>query len=275
MRRSRYVGSIVVLVAWAAFGLTERGAAQQPPPAPVPPQAAPLPPAPTTLPPPETTPPPQPPPPAAPPPPQYVAPAYEEYSAQGGREFIYYPPGYGDPNIPHNEAEFIIGIPIWFTSEDGIVDPGVSFEARFARRFGAIAPEFTIGWQVNWLDEDQLSGVAHDANITIDAFFLSLGARIYPIPKATKITPFISGAVDLNFWHITGNEDLVCGYYYCTTYADYDAGLGFSGRLGVAIRATMAIQLELGAKIGLTLPMGPIDDTEAWITPFVGFNAVL
>jgi hypothetical protein len=237
-----------------------------------PPPAQPVPPPPV---PPEPIAPAPPPPPQGAPPPTYVGPSNEEYYASGGREFVAYPPDAADPRRPHNEAEFMIGIPVWFTSQDGAVDPGVSFEARVARRFGAIAPEFTIGWQINWIDEDKLPAVDRDANITIDTFFFGLGARVYPIPTATVVSPFFSGAFNVYFWHITGNDDLVCGWYYCTTVADYDATVGFEGRLGLAIRASMTMQIDVGAKIGMTFPMGPIDETEAWVTPFIGFNATL
>jgi hypothetical protein len=271
MQRTRTVVSIVVVMACTVLGTTLRAAAQQPAPTPEPSPVAPAQPVPPPPVPPQPVAPP-PPPPA--PPPQYVAPSYDQYYATEGREFIGYPT-HEDPMRPHNEAEFMFGVPIWFTSSDGVVDPGVSFEARFARRFGAIAPEFTIGWQINWVDEDQLPGAANNANITIDAFFFSLGARVYPAPRARTVSPFISGAFDLYFWHVSGNEDLVCGYYYCTTVADYDATVGFSGRLGLAIKATPVMAIELGAKIGMTFPMGPIDETEAWVTPFVGFNGIM
>ncbi|HKP59859.1 MAG TPA: hypothetical protein VJV78_24210 [Polyangiales bacterium] len=250
--------SLIALFLSVPLWLTQPTAAQQ-----AEPQAAP----PDTPPPaaPDTT---QPPPPNAPPP-TYVAPSLEEYSSAGGREFIYYPGP--DPMRPHNEAELIIGVPLWFTSEDGVVGPGVGFEARFARRIGAVAPEFTFGWQINWLDEDKLP---HNADVSIDTFYFSLGMRIYPIPQARVVMPFISGAVDFDFWHISGNEDLVCGWYYCTTVAEYDFTFGLSSRLGVAFLVSPEMQLEVGAKVSMAFPMGPIDDTEGWVTPFIGFAAL-
>ncbi|HKU42898.1 MAG TPA: hypothetical protein VJR89_32285 [Polyangiales bacterium] len=196
-------------------------------------------------------------------------------AAQAAPDYEWSPARYDNPMRPRNEAEFVFGVPIWFTSEDGVVDPGVSFEGRFARRFGFIAPELTMGWQINWLDEDQLPAADYNSNVTIDTLLFSLGARLYPIPKSRVVQPFISAAVDLNFWHITGNDDLVCGYYYCTTVADYEFGLGVSSRVGLAIRVNPVVQVDLGAKIGVQFPMGPIDQTEAWVTPFAGFATVM
>ena len=112
MQRTSHLASIITLV---ALGLTHSVAAQQPPPPPVPPETAtsPAPAAPE----PAAGAPAQPPPPMEPPPPQYVSPSYEEYSATEGREFIGYPSGYGDPMRPHNEAEFIIGVPIYYPDQ--------------------------------------------------------------------------------------------------------------------------------------------------------------
>jgi hypothetical protein len=65
----------------------------------------------------------------------------------------------------------------------------------------------------------------------------------------------------------------VCGYYYCATAAEYDVGIGISGRVGVAFQPNPRLQLEIGAKIAMTFAVGPIDDIEAWVAPFLGFTA--
>jgi hypothetical protein len=176
--------------------------------------------------------------------------------------------------LDRNEFSFLIGVPIWFTPDNGVVDPGISFEARFAHRFGFIAPELTLGWQINWLDEEKLPQALQYYNLTIDTFFISAGARAYVLPRSA-ISPFISGAFDLAFWHLTGDNSTACGYYYCATRADYDVGIGVSGRVGIAFAPNPRLQLEIGAKIGVTFPVGPIDSTEAWVAPFLGFSALM
>lgn len=170
------------------------------------------------------------------------------------------------------EAGFYLGVPIWFTPDKGIVQPGVSFETRFARRFGLLAPEITLGWQINWLDQDELPNALRNYNFTIDAFYMTLGARVYFVERGV-VQPFASAGFDLAFWHLTGDTSTACGYYYCAQTANYDLGIGFSGRLGVAIVPTRSVQLELGARIAMTFPVGPIDDVEAWLTPYLGFTS--
>ncbi|MEY4576712.1 MAG: hypothetical protein RL701_1415 [Pseudomonadota bacterium] len=177
-------------------------------------------------------------------------------------------------SVDRNEFSFLLGVPIWFTPDRGVVDPGVSFEARFARRFGFIAPELTLGWQINWLDNDKLPNALANYNLTIDTFFISAGARAYVAPHS-PITPFISAAFDLAFWHLTGDNSTACGYYYCATTSNYDVGVGVSGRVGLAFAPNPRLQLELGAKVALTFPVGPIKNTEAWVTPFLGFTALM
>ena len=170
------------------------------------------------------------------------------------------------------EAGFYLGVPIWFTPDKGIVQPGVSFETRFARRFGLLAPEITLGWQINWLDEDDLPNALRNYNFTIDSFYMSLGARVYVVDRGI-VQPFVSGAFDVAFWHLTGDTSTVCGYYYCAETANYDLGIGFSGRLGLAIIPNSRVQLEAGARIAMTFPVGPIKDVEAWVTPYLGFTS--
>jgi hypothetical protein len=170
---------------------------------------------------------------------------------------------------PTTEGGFTIGVPVWFRDQ---IDPGISFEARIARRFGQIAPELMMGWQINWIDEDRLDTQYKPYNLTVDAFYLSAGARVYALEDA-KVNPFISAAFDLTFWHLTGQESVYCGWYYCTTAADYDVGIGLSGKLGVAFLPSEHTQLELGAKFSMAFAVGPIEKVEVWLTPFIGFAA--
>jgi len=167
------------------------------------------------------------------------------------------------------EGGFSIGVPVWFRDA---VNPGVAFEGRIARRFGHIAPELSVGWQINWIDEDNLPSDYRAYNLTVDAFYLSAGARVYALEEAT-VNPFISAAFDLAFWHLTGDQATYCGWYYCTTAADYDVGIGMSGKLGVAFLPSERTQLELGAKFSVAFAVGPVDEVEVWLTPFIGFTA--
>lgn len=171
---------------------------------------------------------------------------------------------------PTTEGGFSIGVPVWFRAA---VDPGVAFEARIARRFGHIAPELMVGWQINWIDEDKLASDYRNYNLTVDAFYVSAGARVYALEDYAAVNPFISAAFDLSFWHLTGNNAAYCGWYYCTTAASYDAGIGVSGKLGLAFVPSDRTQIELGAKFSVGFAVGPLEKVEVWLTPFLGFTA--
>jgi hypothetical protein len=229
------------------------------------------------------TPPPPPPPgysqtPPPPPPVQStaaLAPTAEDYATQAGnvppgvtpREFKFETPR----DYPRNEFGFMVGVPIWFSPPDAGIDAGVSFEARFAHRYGALAPEFTFGWQINWLSTDRLPSSLQHNDVTLDAFFFSAGLRVYMLPEAT-VSPFISGAFDFSLWHFTGDNNTYCNYYYyCNTVANYDPTVGFSGRVGVAFIPNPRWQLEVGARVAMAFPIGPFDRTQGWVMPYLGF----
>jgi len=210
------------------------------------------------------------------PPTSRLGPTQADYDTAAGnvppgttpREFVFDEPR---RYSSRNEMGFLIGVPVWFTPERGVIGPGISFEGRFAHRFGFIAPEINVGWQINWLDEDELDVRYRSANLTLDSFFISAGARVYVLPEAL-LSPFISAAFDLSFWHFTGDNSTACGYYYCSTVANYDAGIGFSGRVGLAIVPNRRFQFEIGAKLAMAFPVGPFERTQGWVTPYLGFT---
>ena len=235
-------------------------------PEPAPPPAAPAPSA-------------QPAPSAAPAPPPFTAtdalkPTEEDYAtAQGNvpagvkpREFHFDSPRFR----PHSELGMSIGIPIWFTSAARVIEPGLWFEGRFAHRIGLVAPEFSIGWQVNWIDDGELPSSYRRSSQTIESLFFGAGVRFYMIDGAV-VSPYISGALDLEFWHFSGDTDKVCGYYYCRYVAHYDPGLGLSSRFGLAIAPSPRFQLDIAARLAMVLPIGPFDSTQAWLAPYLGF----
>jgi hypothetical protein len=200
--------------------------------------------------------------------PAALQPTQEEYAAARGqlapgttpREFWF------DVPTPHNEVGFSIGVPIWFRHD---VNPGVSVEGRYGYRYGAFAPELMVGWQINWVDHLRVDLDYDGWASTIDAFYVSGGVRAYLLPDAL-VSPFISGAVDFSLWHVRGDTQVVCGYYDCGQFPDYEPNIGFSGRLGIAFAPTYGFQFELAARLAMALPFGPFEHTPAWVTPYFG-----
>jgi hypothetical protein len=214
---------------------------------------------------------------AAPEPGQYDAtlrPAPEQVPPPAAEEPQINPPPLEPETMhyrPSFEAGVNVGVPVWFRAP---IDPGIAFEGRVSRRFGHIAPELMVGWQFNFLDRDRFPANYRLHNLTVDALYISLGARVYALENV-PVNPFISAAFDLTFWNLRGAPGADCGWYFCTTRAHYDAGIGVSGKLGVAFLPSDRTQIDLGARFTAAFAVGPLEKVEVWLTPFVGVAAHL
>lgn len=164
----------------------------------------------------------------------------------------------------HNfEAGFGMGIPIWLTR--GEVQPGFGFDGRWGFVTGMVVPELGLGWQINGLSDDLGS------DRTLDVFYLSFGARAR-FENHSRVTPFVSGALDLNFWHWSGDTALACGYYYCRESANYDFSPGMSMKGGVAFEVASQLALDAGLRLGSTFATGVFDRTQVWLSPFLALT---
>lgn len=243
---------MICVVAWLG---TAQALAQTPEQAPQP-APAPATPAPTDS---KTTvvlsePPPEPPPPP-PPPGQYV----QTYDANNPPAQVY---GYVPEHDRFGQVSGYFGIPMWL-SDVGDMSPGFSFEGRFGFDLGYFVPEVGFGTQINWFDYD--TGV----DGSLSAFWFTLGARFQWL-NSSMFTPFLSGALDMNWWHISGDNYAACDYYYCYIEDNYRFAPGFSGRLGAAIQVHPQFALELGLRLAMTFEGSLFDEAESWLSPFFG-----
>lgn len=244
--------TLICVLAWLG---TAHAFAQTPEPAQQPTQAPATPPAADS----QTTvtlrePPPEPPPPP-PPPGQYV----QTYDANNPPAQSY---GYMPEQDRFGQVSAYLGVPIWL-SDVGDTTPGFSFEGRFGFDLGYVVPEVGFGTQISWFDYDGRS----DASLS--AFWFTMGARFQWL-NPSFFTPFFSGAIDMNWWHISGDNSATCDYYYCYVEDNYRFAPGFSGRLGAAIQVHQRFALELGLRLAMTFEGSLFEEPESWLSPFMG-----
>jgi len=171
-------------------------------------------------------------------------------------------PRFPDRNSPgrHSvETGFHLGVPVFLTA-DSDVDPGFAMGGRIGFVAGFVVPEFGIAWQGNSVDGED----------TLDAMMLSFGARLR-MNNSSSVTPFISGAFDMNFWHFTGSDELVCRNY-CEVREDYGFSPGVSGVAGLALSLSPRVSFDVGLRVAATFAAGILDEAELWLTPQVGLG---
>ncbi len=161
------------------------------------------------------------------------------------------------------QASVYLGVPVWLSDAGDSLSPGFSLEGRFGFDLGYIVPEVGLGGQTNWFDDS----VRSDGGL--DAFWLTAGVRFQWL-NPSIVTPFASAAFDMNWWHVSGDVNIACGYYYCTTVDNYEFAPGFSSRAGVAFQIHRMIGLELGVRLAMTFEGNVFNSAESWLSPFFG-----
>jgi hypothetical protein len=206
--------------------------------------------------------------------PEFPVPKYEKPPVPTEWDQPTFPPPQASRSRRTTEAGFDLGVPIWFTPDNGAIDPGFGFAGRFGLLIGRyFVPELHLGWQINWLDDD----VVPVPGLTMDTFYFSLGSRIR-FENDGLVTPFVSAAFDMNFVHREGDETYTCGggyfyyYYSCGTVANYEFTPGFSGKLGLAFELDRSFAIDVGARVAMMFKADLFAHAEGYVSPFVGFT---
>jgi hypothetical protein len=206
-----------------------------------------------------------PPPPVAP---SFPVPRYEKPPEPTEWDQPTFPPAQAARSSRTSEAGFELTVPIYFTSDEGAIDPGFGFAGRFGLVVGRyFVPELHLGWQINWLDDD----VVGPYDLTMDTFWVSAGAR-FRFDNGGLVTPFVSAAFDMNFVHMEGDEQIVCGYYYCDSVANYEFTPGFSGKVGIAFEMSRHTAIDVGVRIAMMFEGDVFPHAEGFVSPFVGLT---
>jgi len=167
------------------------------------------------------------------------------------------------PHRPWGQASVLLGVPLIISDSASDVTPGFGFEGRFGWDLGMLVPEVMLGHQTHWFNNDRRD------NGTLSNTWLSLGLRLQ-IETNAMILPFVSGAVDFNFWDISGDDRYVCDDYYCDVDGNVQFAPGFSGKAGIQFRVHPIVSPELGVRVAMTFPGNLFDEIEGWLTPYLG-----
>lgn len=172
-----------------------------------------------------------------------------------------------------------LGVPILHNRENSLVRPGVNFHGQGGIDFGYLAAFLHGGFRWVPVDFDKAEGEEFDdyedlGREPLKNPYFGFGLRLQ-FPNQSRLLPYASGSFDFNFWHFYEDE-LVCatGAYnwWCTERDVYYFTPGFSGRLGLAIRAKQTFYLDLGVGMSMSFAGAFFPDETSWLEPYIGIT---
>ena len=166
------------------------------------------------------------------------------------------------------QGAFNVGIPLWLNVDRDVVRPGADLNIFGAYDMGYVA--FGLGGGVMWnpINFDQISGVGGVGRQPLTRLYLAPELRVQ-VPNTTPIMPYIGITFDANWWRIA-ETDVVCGRFYCRRFAVFLFSPGFTAKLGLAFRVGNGFYIDVGARYSYTGPGQFFEQSEQWITPYIG-----
>ena len=172
---------------------------------------------------------------------------------------------------PHIEIGFDAGPMIWNGVDRDIVRPGGFVDVRFGWDYKWWVPMFALGFRGSGLDLQKIPGApAGTRSETLTSIFFSLGMR-FKSPNRSRVTPFLDGFFDMNWWHLNETQ-VVCDYYYCYGSNQYRFTPGFHGRIGMQIRVTPQAEIEVGFGAGYSFKGQFFLRNRSWLEPAVALT---
>jgi len=161
------------------------------------------------------------------------------------------------------------GAPVWV--DVPALDPGVDVALRVGYDFGGIAPDVTLGFMSNRVNDEVALVVPEVVGRDLQHIQLGLGLRGLWVNR-TRYRPFLSVGFDFNFWTWTGNTELQCDvyYYYCAESQNYELVPGINTRLGLLTRIVDPFHVEVGGKFHLNFAGSLFGQTQFWLGPYLG-----
>lgn len=161
-----------------------------------------------------------------------------------------------------------IGVPIWLDVERDVVRPGAQLDFWGAADFGfvAVGGRLGFGWTPIELSNSDFDfrGYGREPLRRVN-FSPELRLQI----PDKKVLPYLSNAFDMNWWNFL-ETNVVCGWWYCSSFGVYRFSPGYTGRAGLGIKAVKAFHVDLGFSWTLTAK-GDFFDRSYWIVgPYVG-----
>jgi opacity protein-like surface antigen len=172
-------------------------------------------------------------------------------------------------------SQFHVGVPLLLDTDRDVVRPGANLGGRFSvanRYFGG-----GIHGSFQWIPIEGGRAVAPviQAPERMPLRRATFGPFVSAeIPSPATFTPYLHAGFDFNFWNYDDNA-LVCDFWQCTSSNVYRFTPGLHGRLAgkIELARRAKVFLDLGLEAGVSFPGSFFSETQAWITPYLGFGA--
>lgn len=172
---------------------------------------------------------------------------------------------------PHIEMGFDAGPIIWNGVDRDIVRPGGFVDVRFGWDYKWWVPMFALGFRGSGLNLQNVPGAPPGTRSeTLTNIFFSLGFR-FKAPNSSRVTPFLDGLFDMNWWQANETQ-VVCSGYYCVGSNRYRFTPGFHGRVGIQIRVAPQAEIEVGFGAGYSFKGQFFFRNRSWLEPAVAFT---
>ena len=165
-----------------------------------------------------------------------------------------------------------LGVPVFLDVPRDIARPGADLSFFGGADFGyfVIGGATGVGW--NRIDlPPVINGmpVRNPGNSPLTRIFLSIPEFRVQIPDLKVILPYVSGALDLNFWNF--RETVVrCDFYWCFQTDVYRFTPGFTGRGGVGFQVSRAVYIDVGLRYSVSGKGDFFQEVRWWLTPYIG-----
>ena len=164
-----------------------------------------------------------------------------------------------------------IGVPLFLDVEREVVRPGAQLDFWAAADFGFITlgGRLGFGWTpIELSKETEFPELQRFGRNPLRRVNFSPEVRLQ-IP-GKKVLPYLSNAFDMNWWNFL-ETSVACGWWYCSSFGVYRFTPGYTGRVGLGIRAVKTFHVDLGFAWSLT-GKGDFFAEKHWsLGPYAGF----
>ena len=163
-----------------------------------------------------------------------------------------------------------LGVPIFLNVDSEVVRPGADMYAWVGLDIEWLV--FAAGFGASWsaINLDRVPGGEGLGRSPMTRLYVTPEIR-FQIPKAKAVLPYLSVAFDANWWrHRDVNISTSCSVWYCSTRARFEFAPGFTGKVGMGIKAGERVYVDIGMKYSFTGAGNFFDSTQWWLTPFAG-----
>lgn len=173
-------------------------------------------------------------------------------------------------------GSFDLGVPVVLDVDRALIRPGANLHVQGGLDLGYVAIFLHGGWRWIPVDFDRASkgkpeyeGEGRDP---LKNPYFGLGVRLQ-VPNRSRLIPYVSAAVDFNWWNFRESSAACSGgyyYWYCNDYNVYRFTPGFSGRVGSLVHVRHGVYVDFGLGVSMSFEGDFFDRNEVWMEPFLG-----